>query len=162
MAQAGVTEIFTNRGPISTGLVLMKGGFFLFGLWVLWQVVTRGLGGETLLVGLVCVVSAGGFGAYDLMQWLKRDKQLTISPEGLIDHRQNPARKIGWGEVGSIGYSGGDSGGWSLLLFPPGDDKHSVRLDGTYLNIGPRELVRLIQAHAPQATIHRAYKLYIG
>ncbi len=158
----GAVSIYTDKGPVSTVIIGLKLGVCLLGVFLLWRMVARGPGNEEMVLGLAFLIAGAVFAGLDLKQWLDRSPQVTLSEAGLLDHRKGQARLVPWSEVGSIGYRGGFPGGWSLAVYPLGGKGKTVLVDGTYLAIKPKALVKLIQRFAPEVPVHPAHRLWIG
>ncbi|WP_224703079.1 hypothetical protein [Devosia aquimaris] len=156
-----VVHLYTDRGPFSIVLTLVKLGMALAGLYIIAREAMAGRATQVLWTGVAMAGGGGFFGIIDLTQMLDRQPQVTLSAEGLLDHRRSPARVMPWSAITGLGYrGGGDSTGWSLELQRAGD--RPVLLEGTYLRIRPRELVRLIQDFAPHVAVDPRFRLWIG
>ncbi len=155
-----VVHLYSDRGPISVGLTVVKLGIAVAGVVVIGREVLAGQVTQVFWTGLVMAAGGGVFGVADLRQLLDRRPQVTLSAEGLVDHRVTPTRLLPWSEIAALGYRGGQSTGWTLELHRAGG--RPVLLSGTYLATRPRELVRLIQDFAPHVTVDPRFKLWIG
>lgn len=154
-------DIYTDHGPISILLVAIKGAMVLLGIFILARGFFSGEVGEGLWIGLVLVLAGGFFGGYDLIKLLDRSPQLTLAPEGFVDHRIAVPVVIPWDHFGSLGYrGGGQSTGWTLEIFLR--DGGHVLVPASHLAVKPKELVRLVQEFAPQAEVDRRFRLWLG
>lgn len=153
-------HIYTDHGPMSLLLVAIKLAMVVFGIVVLAQAFLRGEVGQVLWIGLVLIGGGAFFGGYDLIKLLDRSPQVTLSPEGFVDHRVAVPVVIPWDHFGSLGYRGGGATGWTLEIFLK-DDGH-VLVPASHLAVKPRELVRLVQEFAPQAEVDRRFRLWLG
>lgn len=153
-------HIYTDHGPISILLVVIKLAMVIFGIVLLVQGFSRGEVGEVLWIGVLLVAGGSFFGGYDLLKLLDRSPQVTLSPEGFVDHRVAVPVVIPWDHFGSLGYRGGGSSGWTLEIFVI--DGGHVLVPASHLAVKPRELVRLVQEFAPQAEVDRRFRLWIG
>lgn len=147
-----------DRGPLSIAVALAKGAAVLFGLWIAWR---AGPGGEGLVLGVSLAAMGSIFGTIDLLHLIDSDPQVTLSPQGITDHRARHRATLGWDQVGSLGYITAPFGGWTLLLFPPGAGK-PVHLRGNFLDLRARDLVALIRRFAPHAEVRPKYRLWLG
>ena len=153
-------HIYTDHGPISILLVVVKGAMVLFGIFILVRAFFSGEVGQVLWIGLLLVFGGAFFGGYDLLKLLDRSPQLTLSPEGFVDHRVARPVVIPWDKFGSLGYRGGGSTGWTLEIF--GTDGRHVLVPATHLAVKPKQLVRLVQEFAPHAEVDRRFRLWLG
>lgn len=156
----GVVHLYTDRGPIGLALAVVKLGMAVAGFVIVGRELFAGQVTPAFWTGLVMAAGGGVFGGADLRHLLDRSPQLTLSAEGLFDHRQARPRLIPWREVEALGYRGGQSTGWSLELLRAG--AKPVLVSGTSLAIKPRELVRLIQELAPHVAVDTRFRLWIG
>lgn len=106
--------------------------------------------------GLALIAGGAFFGGYDLIKLLDRSPQLTLGPEGFVDHRVSVPVVIPWDHFGSLGYRGGGSSGWTLEIFVT--DGGHVLVPASHLAVMPKELVRLVQEFAPGAEVDRRIK----
>lgn len=153
-------DIFTDRGVISIVLVVLKGAMAAFGIFLLVQALSRGETGQVLWGGVALIAGGVVFGGYDLIKLLDRSPQLTLAPEGFVDHRVAVPVVIPWDHFGSLGYRGGGSSGWTLEVFL--SDGGHVLVPASHLAVTPKELVRLVQEFAPHAEVDRRFRLWLG
>jgi hypothetical protein len=153
-------DIFTDRGVISIVLVVLKGAMAAFGIFLLVQALSRGETGQVLWGGVALIAGGVVFGGYDLIKLLDRSPQLTLAPEGFVDHRVAVPVVIPWEHFGSLGYRGGGSSGWTLEVFL--SDGGHVLVPASHLAVTPKELVRLVQEFAPHAEVDRRFRLWLG
>lgn len=157
----GVVHLYSDRGPISVALAVVKLGMAAAGLVLLGREALLGQVTPALWTGLVMVAGGAVFGGADLRHLLDRRPQVTLSAEGLLDHRPARPRLLPWREVEALGYrGGGGSTGWTLELLRAG--ARPVLVSGTYLSVKPRELVQLIQDFAPHVVVDTRFRLWIG
>lgn len=152
-------DIFTDRGVISIVLVVLKGAVAAFGIFLLVQALSRGEPGQVLWGGVALIAGGVVFGFYDLIKLLDRSPQLTLGPEGFVDHRVSVPVVIPWDHFGSLGYRGGGSSGWTLEIFVT--DGGHVLVPASHLAVTPKELVRLVQEFAPQAEVDQRFRLWL-
>lgn len=157
-----VVHLYSDRGPFSVVLTAVKLGMMLVGLFLVGRELISGQFGEGLWIGLVMAAGGGLFGGIDLASLLDRSPKVTLSAEGLLDHRGAPPRVIAWERIRALGYRGGSqSTGWALELYLT-DAKSPVLVDGGHLAVGARELVRLIREFAPHVEVDKRFTLWIG
>ncbi|KKB80128.1 hypothetical protein VW35_06745 [Devosia soli] len=154
-------HIYTDHSPISILLVVIKLAMVVFGVLLLAQAFSRGEAGEVLWLAVVLIAGGAVFGGYDLIKLLDRSPQLTMSPDGLVDHRAGVPKVIPWEHFRALGYrSGSQSSGWTLEIFL--EDGGHVLVPASHLAVKPRELVRLVQDFAPGAEVDRRFRLWLG
>lgn len=154
-------HIYTDRGPISILLVATKGAMVLFGIAILAQAFWRGEVGQVLWIGLVLVAGGAFFGGYDLIKLLDRSPQLTLAPEGFVDHRVAVPVVIPWDHFASLGYrGGGQSMGWTLEIFLT--DGGHVLVPAGHLAVKPKELVGLVREFAPRVEVDKRFRVWLG
>ena len=154
-------HIYTDHGPISFLLVAAKGAMVLLGIFILARGFFGGEMGEGSWIGLVLVAAGGFFGGYDLIKLLDRSPQLTLSPEGFVDHRVAVPVVIPWDHFASLGYrGGGQSMGWTLEIFLR--DGGHVLVPASHLAVKPKELVRLVREYAPGVEVEKRFRVRVG
>lgn len=127
-------ELRNSRSPgwglimaLKLGIGLFVGGATLTGL-------VRGVPfGQAWPVGLIALGVLGA-GLFDLMQMMDENVQLTLTPEGLRDHRMQPPRLLPWSDISAM---------------------HQDDMDGHTIALTMRspDIVRLGSAPAPVSTV---------
>jgi hypothetical protein len=157
-----VVHLYSDRSPFMVVLTAIKLGMMAVGLFLVGRELISGTFGEALWIGLVMAAGGAVFGGVDLMNLLDRNPKLTLSADGLLDHRGNPPRVIRWDRIRALGYRGGSqSSGWALELYLT-DQPRPVLVDGVHVEVKARELVKLIQDFAPHAEVDKRFRLWIG
>lgn len=110
-------HIYTDRSVISILLVVVKGAMVLLGIFILARAFFSGEVGQVLWIGLVLIAGGAFFGGYDLLKLLDRSPQVTLGPEGFVDHRIAVPVVIPWDHFRSLGYRSAGSSGWTLEIF---------------------------------------------
>lgn len=157
-----VVHLYSDRSAYMVVLTMIKLGMAAAGLILVGRELISGTFGEALWTGLVMAGAGAVFGGADLMNLLDRNPKVTLSAEGLLDHRGNPPRIIRWERIKALGYRGGSqSSGWALELYLT-DQPRPVLVDGVHVQVKARELVKLIQEFAPHAAVDKRFTLWIG
>lgn len=157
-----VVHLHSDRSAFMVVLTLIKLGMAAAGLFLVGRELVDGTFGETLWLGLVMAGGGAVFGGADLMNLIDRNPKVTLSAEGLLDHRKTPLRVIRWERIRALGYRGGSqSAGWALELYLT-DQPRPVLVDAVHVEVKARELVRLIQDFAPHVEVDKRFTLWIG
>ena len=112
-------ELRNSRSPgwglimaVKLGIGLFVGGATLIGL-------VRGVPfGQAWPVGLVALGVLGA-GLFDLIQMMDQRVQLTLTPEGLRDHRMQPPRLLPWSEISAMHQDNTDGHTVALTMRSP-------------------------------------------
>ncbi|KFL31923.1 hypothetical protein JP75_05865 [Devosia riboflavina] len=153
-------HIYTDRSVISILLVMVKGAMVLLGIFILARAFFSGEAGQALWLALLLIAGGVFFGFYDLLKLLDRSPQVTLGPEGFVDHRIAVPVVIPWDHFRSLGYRSAGSSGWTLEIFLA--DGGHVLVPASHLAVKPKELVRLVQEFAPGAAVDRRFRLWLG
>lgn len=113
-------ELYNRMTPAWFVIVAVKlgGGVALAGATAVGM--ASGKEAQPLLVGLACAAALIGFGLHDLSRLTDRKAQLTLTSEGLLDHRMSRPLLLPWSAVTTIFHSSMD--GHSLHIETEGLD----------------------------------------
>lgn len=95
-------ELRNSRSPGWGLIVAMKLGIGLFLAGATLIGLARGAAlGQAWPLALGALIGLGA-GAFDLIQMMDQRVQLTLTPEGLRDHRMQPPRLLPWSEISAM------------------------------------------------------------
>ena len=95
-------ELYNRMTPGWLLIVAFKLGLGLFvgGAAVVGMTLGQEVG--SMLLWLACAAGLIGFGLYDLIRLTDRKAQITLTPEGLLDHRMSRPLLLPWSAVKTI------------------------------------------------------------
>ncbi|WP_332702823.1 hypothetical protein, partial [Devosia sp.] len=122
-------ELRNSRGPAWVLIVTVKLGAALLLGGVTVIALGRGVGLDRAWPAGLGALLVLAFGLFDLSQMLDRKVQLTLTPEGLLDHRMQPPLLLPWSAVSAMFQDSAD--GHTVSVTVQGLDTARYRGPGT-------------------------------